>query len=523
MALENLTPSDDEIKSLRLDATRSFNAGILSSVDFGVRFEDHDYERRQDRNSYRFQRGGPSAVQDANRPYLNASFLEPGIYGGDGSVDSIVNNFPFQGYYDAFGIESSTTGLITTPAWPVWNVDAIVAEAKNPTNPDVNNLVVWDDVNNFDRPETYAITEESQAVYFQGNFDTRLWERGFTGNVGLRIVHTKVSSTGTRIRDVNLLEPEFLPGDNPNDQFTVEVTDDMLVTSTVEHDYTIFLPSYNGSFEIMPDLFLRTAAARTMARAPFGDLGNSSSLGNPNGKLTKINTATGNPALDPFMADQVDLALEWYPGRDLSLSGNVFYKRVDGYLTTDIEASERVVDGIAIPVEHRMPVNATEKFTYKGLELSYQQAFTFLPGPLDGLGIQANASFNDTDAKDEATGVDGEVITVYANNVAREVYNFIAYYEKDWGSVRLAWNKQSAYTRTEPYLNATQKMPDGLLDMNVNYKVTDNARLTLSVTNVTDEKIQRYLFLNPDMGESTFPEGYTATGRTITFGASVKF
>src|SRR5690606_8438225 len=125
-------------------------------------------------------------------------------------------------------------------------------------------------------------------------------------------------------------------------------------------------------------------------------------------------------------------ALEWYPSVDLSLSGNVFYKRVDGYLTTDVETSEIVIDDVVLPTTNRAPANATEKFIYKGLELSYQQAFTFLPGPFDGLGIQANASFNDTDAEDEAVGVDGEVITVYANNVSKEVYNLIAYYEKDW-------------------------------------------------------------------------------------------
>ena len=522
--LDLVDHSEDEIKSLKLDFTRSFDSGILSSVDFGARFEDHTYDRNQDRNNYRFQRGGPSAVQDANRPYLDASFLEPGIYGGDGSVESIVSNFPFQGYYDAFGIESSNNpDLITTPAWPVWNVDAIVAEAKNPSDPAANNLVVWDEVNNFDRPQTYTINEESQAVYLQGNFDTGLWGRDFTGNVGLRVVNTKVSSNGTQIRDVNELDPQFLPGANPNDSFTVDVTDDMLINSTIEHDYTVFLPSYNGSIEIVPELFLRTAAARTMARAPFSDLSNSSSLGNASGEMQNLVTNVGNPALDPFLADQVDLALEWYPGRDLSLSGNVFYKRVDGYLTTDIETSERVVDGVTIPVIHRVPVNSTEKFTYKGIELSYQQAFTFLPGLLDGFGVQANASFNDTDAEDEAVGLDGEVITVYANNVAKEVYNFIAYYEKDWGSVRLAWNKQSSYNRTESFLNATQKRPNGLLDMNVNYNVTDNARLTLSVANLTDEKIERYLFLNPDSGESMIPQGYTATGRTITFGASYKF
>lgn len=522
--LDLVDKTEDEIKSLKLDFTRSFDNGFLSSVDFGVRFEDHENERNQNRDNYRFARGGPSAVQDANRPYLDASFLEPGIYGGDGSVDSIVGNFPFQGYYDTFGIEASDCGadaegcLITTPSWPVWDVDAIVAEAKNPTNPDINQVSINDEANTFDLPNTYSLREESQALYVQGNFDTDLLNRAFTGNVGLRVVNTKVTSTGSQV-DFDQLDPQ----PNGSGGFVVDVTDEMIVSSTAEHDYTVFLPSYNGNLEVAPELFLRTAAARTMARAPFIDLRNSAVLQGAGVDLLEITTQSGNPSLDPFIADQVDVALEWYPSRDLSLSGNVYYKRVDGYLTTNVETSEVVIDGVVLPTTNRAPANATEKFTYKGVELSYQQAFTFLPGPFDGLGIQANASFNDTDAEDEATGIDGEVINVYANNVSKEVYNLIAYYEQDWGSVRFAWNKQSAYNRTPGYLNATQKMPNGLLDMNVNYNVLDNMRLTLSVTNLTDEKIQRYLFLNPDMGESTIPQAYVSTGRTVTFGASIRF
>lgn len=516
--LDLVDETEDDIKSLKVDFTRSMDSGFLSSVDFGVRFEDHKNERNQNRDSYTFARPGPSAVQDANRPYLDASFLEPGIYGGDGSVDSIVSNFPFQGYYDTFGIESSGGALITTPSWPVWNVDAIVAEAKNPTNPDVNNVVINDEANTFDRPNTYSLREESQALYVQANFETQFLDRAFTGNVGLRVVNTKVTSTGTQV-DFDKLNPQS----NGDGTFNVAVTEDMVVRSTQEHDYTEFLPSYNGSLEVAPELFLRTAIARTMSRAPFVDLRNSAVLQGNGENVMQITTVSGNPSLDPFISDQADVALEWYPSRDLSLSGNVYYKRVDGYLTTNVDTSEAVIDDAVFPTTNRAPANATEKFTYKGIELSYQQAFTFLPGLLDGLGVQANASFNDTDAEDEAIGLDGEVITVYANNVSKEVYNFITYYEQDWGSVRLAWNKQSAYNRTPGHLNATQKMPNGLWDMNINYNVLDNMRLTLSVTNLTDEKIQRYLFLNPDSGESTIPQAYVATGRTITFGASYKF
>ena len=511
--------TEDDIKSLKLDFTRSFESGFLSSVDFGVRIEDHKNERVQDRDDYRFQRGGPSAVQDANRPYLNASFLESGIYGDDGSVDSLVNNFPFQDYYDTFGIDenSNINGFITTPAWPVWDVDKIAAEAKNPTNPAENVMTLDESANTFDRPNSYTLSEETQAVYIQGNFDTQLFDLPFTGNLGLRVVNTKLSSTGTRI-DFDQLDPQ----PNGDGQFTVDITDDMLINSTAENDYTVFLPSYNGSLEVAPELFLRTAAARTMSRAPFIDLRNSGVLNGGSTNLVQINTQSGNPNLDPFLADQVDVALEWYPSRDLSISGNMFYKRVDGYLTTDVESTVVTIGDISLPSTNSAPMNATEKFTYKGIELSYQQAFTFLPGFLDGLGVQANATFNRTDAKDEAVGIDSEVIEVYANNVSKEVYNFVAYYEKDWGSVRFAWNKQGSYNRTANRYNAVQKVPNGLLDMNANYNVTDNIRLTMSVTNLTDEKVERYLLLNPD-SSSTIPQGYVATGRTLTFGASVRF
>src|SRR5690606_9010626 len=100
---------------------------------------------------------------------------------------------------------------------------------------------------------------------------------------------------------------------------------------------------------------------------------------------------------------------------------------------------------------------------------------------------------------------------------------FIAYYEKDWGSVRFAWNKQTSYNRTEAHYTAVQQMSDGLLDMTANYNVSDSIRITCGVTNRTDETGERYRFLKPGSGLSTIPRAYVATGRTMTFGVNIKF
>ncbi|MBL7466378.1 hypothetical protein INQ08_24460, partial [Escherichia coli] len=49
------------------------------------------------------------------------------------------------------------------------------------------------------------------------------------------------------------------------------------------------------------------------------------------------------------------------------------------------------------------PINATQKGKIKGVEVGYQQTFDFLPGPLKGLGLQANYTYIDSSGVPQST------------------------------------------------------------------------------------------------------------------------
>ena len=65
-----------------------------------------------------------------------------------------------------------------------------------------------------------------------------------------------------------------------------------------------------------------------MARPDFTDVSPRVTL-NP-GALTGQG---GDPNVDPFRADQADVSLEWYHGTDEIVSGAVFYKNIESFIT----------------------------------------------------------------------------------------------------------------------------------------------------------------------------------------------
>src|SRR6185295_8043869 len=91
-------------------------------------------------------------------------------------------------------------------------------------------------VNNF------SVREEDKGGYVQGDWKTTLGSWGFRGNVGLRYVKTRQSSTGY--------------------SFLSNTT--QLVTS--ERSYDDWLPSLNVVFEPHDNFLIRASAAKVMAR-----------------------------------------------------------------------------------------------------------------------------------------------------------------------------------------------------------------------------------------------------------------
>jgi iron complex outermembrane receptor protein len=99
-----------------------------------------------------------------------------------------------------------------------------------------------------------------------------------------------------------------------------------------------------------------------------------------------------NPLLKPFLADQVDVSLEYYSGKSGLVSAAVFYKDLKNFIVNGNRTQTLMVTqeatGVTAPEDFRffLPVNGTNG-KIKGLEVGAQVPSTFLPSPFDGFGV----------------------------------------------------------------------------------------------------------------------------------------
>ena len=107
----------------------------------------------------------------------------------------------------------------------------------------------------------------------------------------------------------------------------------------------------------------------------------------------------GNAELEPVEADQADLSLEWYFDDKSVLSGAVFWKDIDGFITNELQ--ENVDIGVIgniggagdAPILYDVirPING-DKAKVLGFEFGMQHFFD------NGFGVRANYTYTDTKA-----------------------------------------------------------------------------------------------------------------------------
>ena len=118
---------------------------------------------------------------------------------------------------------------------------------------------------------------------------------------------------------------------------------------------------------------------------------------------------TGNPNLDPYRANAYDLSGEWYFAKGALLSVALFYKDIKSLVqivrqTGDFSATRpgcRTASRLRRAAANTDPTACLAGWQFnvprnspggnlKGVEVNYQQPFTFLPAPLDKFGTVLN-------------------------------------------------------------------------------------------------------------------------------------
>ncbi|MFC7378796.1 TonB-dependent receptor [Brevundimonas sp. GCM10030266] len=362
------------------------------------------------------------------------------------------------------------------------------------------------------------IEEEDLAFYLQADWDTDLFGRPFRGNVGVRQVNTQLNATGYS-----------------------STGGGTLVTGENEYDNT--LPSLNISYEPVDDLIVRFGVASVMARPQIGNTLAGTNYLVPTTSLAasgpNYTASIGNVKLQPFEATTYDFSVEWYFAPESLLSFAYFYKDIDTYIQIvrqDLAYSDLTAlnpsafapgfcTGTCSPstiFQLTAAVN-TEGGPLKGFEVSYQQPFTFLPGPLQNLGVQLNYTHVESEIDYCSNALCTTFVTADLINLSPESWNATLYYEDDRFSARVSGAFRDGYIQNVPGRNGNSiegKMETFNLDASASYNLTDDLELTLEALNLTDEENHQFVGDGADRQSTSV---YHHTGRQFYLGARYRF
>jgi len=336
-----------------------------------------------------------------------------------------------------------------------------------------------------------SVAEEGRGGYLQGDF--AFADAPIRGNIGVRFVQTDQTSSGYT--------------------FSAGVP----VQTTVERSYEDWLPSANIVLEAADNVLIRVGMSKVMSRAGLQNLtpGATLSVAGSNRTVT-----AGNPELDPFRAENFDMAVEWYtqPGGLVGVS--LFHKNITSFsftLRNDLPFTGNPLglpDSVAIAAcgsnagcspsalwQFNIPTN-TNGGEVTGVEFNYQQPFTFLPAPFDNLGALFNYTYVESDIEYLGNNAAGQtIVQTQADllNLSRNAYNATLYYDDPTWSARVSAAYRGKYLTTIPGRNGNfSESTAGTLniDFQVSYSIDDNFKITLEGLNMTDEVNDQYL--SPD-------------------------
>lgn len=305
---------------------------------------------------------------------------------------------------------------------------------------------------NADLRNSFVVDEKIYGAYARADFAFDIGVP-LDGNLGLRYANTKQVSSGTLIN-----------GSTPQ-------------AVSYPKTYGDWLPSLNLRAELTSRLIARLAASRVVNRPNVTDIAPRITV-----SRDSPNASGGNPDLNAFRANQLDFSLEWYPNASTALTGAVFYKKLDDYITATNTTIQVPGRGEILLSTQANGGNAS----VKGFEVGYNQAFTMLPAPFDGLGMQGSLTVVDSKASYTAGN---RQITDALVGLSKASYNIVGYFEKDGFSARLGYFWRARYlssigstTSAQSYVAAY-----GSLDGSVSYQVTPQISIGVDVSNLTDQ------------------------------------
>ena len=343
------------------------------------------------------------------------------------------------------------------------------------------------------RNKSFEITEATLSLYTEFDFEVEVANMPLSATAGFRYESTDVDVAGTDepVSALNILDK-------------TEMLASFGAAQSIEKSssYEAILPNMSVKLEISDDLIARFAASQTITRPTLDSMSPVTVIGTTRqgGNLT---SSSGNPALQPFTSDNLDLSLEWYYADASYLSAGYFRKNVanfiinstedltfelaSGGLLTDPSTGSDVDnpdadDEVAI-FTNTLPSNS-ESAIVDGWEIALQHTFD------SGFGFMANATIVDSDAELDPT----DISQVFALTGLSDSYNVVGFYENGPFQARIAYNWRDTFVQS-----LTQANGDGVtivedyaqVDASASYDINDNISVFFEGINLTEEYVHK--------------------------------
>ncbi len=452
---------EHDIKSARLDAEYRRNDGMITSVAVGARISDMTYTDFDDRVEMSFTTAETSAANLAcRRDFAQTGFLD------NASGNSITSWAQFD---------------------PLCLFEALTGVEDTGRNADIRAIGNRD------------VEERTLAAYAMANFETELFALPFSGNFGLRVVNTDVTSRGLR-SGIDVI--------NNIDGTVSLVSTGTFETETFGGSSTAWLPSFNGTLALKDDTLLRVGVFRALSRPDPSALGAGRTIALAGGgsyatveeAISGI-TANGNPAAEPLMSWNADVSYEYYPNADSMFSGAIYYKQFTGGFVPSVVNETYEIDGNTVVVPVIVDTATSDNSDLWGIELTAAYRFSSLPAPFDGLGVKGSYNYAESnfenhdlrlgDSVDAVTGVvtPGIVEPAGIFGLSTHVFSGSIYYEIGPVELQAIYKGRTEYFQKfvgsaaqNRYIRDTDT-----IDFRASYRVNSNLSFSFEASNLTDE------------------------------------
>lgn len=282
--------------------------------------------------------------------------------------------------------------------------------------------------------------------------------------------------------------------------------DGQIVSSTAasnDNDYTNLFPALHLRYKISPYTNIRLAYTQGIARPDYFDLAPYRWIIPDDDEIV-----AGNPNLKPTESKNVDLMFGHYFQGIGAINAGLFYKKLDDVIYV---AAERIEGGSYDGFDELKKVNGGSADLY-GIELSWMQQFTFLPGFLSGFGIYANYTYTETDV--DLTFSDRDVLPGQAGDVG----NFGLSYEQGNLTARLSLNYTSEVLVQVESEEGFDRWNDERiqLDFSGSYEFLPGFEFYLDVVNITNSSQRVYYHVTTRPRENQYYSWSLRSGVKVT-------